>query len=135
MSAPQFSPREGYSGSPGVVERNFGTLNGVTNVTVVAAPGEGRIRQVIAVTVPNTTAAVLIVNLYLNNGTGTTTLIDTRAVGSEIPIGDTYTSSARLPVILLRDFDSLEMDVTAAATPSFYAVWAEWNASVGGGIG
>lgn len=125
--------REGYFAGVGVINNAVGTLNGTTNVTVVGAPGLGNIRQVIAVTMPNSTGGALIANLYLNDNAAapTVTLID--HVGA-VAAATTYTSADRLPVILLKDNESLEMDTTAAATPTFYAVWAEISGLLQGGL-
>lgn len=113
---------------PGVVERNFGALNGNAYVEVVPAPGEGRIYQVTAVTMPNTTVGALIANLAIKDGiAGTTSVLDYVGV---VAAATTYSSAINLPVILLRDFDSLVMQTTAAATPTFYAVWSILNTSL-----
>lgn len=123
--------REGYLGSPGVVERKHGDLNGVNWVEVVPAPGEGTIFQVIAVTMPNTTGGPLIASLRINDGlAGTQRIIDHVAA---VAAGTTYSSADKLPVILIRDNDSLQMATTAAAVPTFYAEWAVWKPILEGG--
>lgn len=126
-------PREAYLHGVGVINNKYGALNGLTNVTVVDAPGLGNTRQVIAVTMPNTTGGALIANLYINDNAAapTVTLID--HVGA-VAAATTYSSVGRLPVILLKDNETLEMDTTAAATPSFYACWAEISGFLQGGM-
>jgi hypothetical protein len=112
-----------------------GALNGVTAVSVVGSatnpPGEGRIRQVVCVTVPNNTGAAIDINLFLHDGTNAN-LIDHRGGATQIAIGETYSSALRLPIILLRDYDYLEMTTTAAAVPKYYSVWTEGPADVFG---
>lgn len=126
MSAPLHLAQEGYRPSIGVVSRNRGSLTGATYATVVSAPGETKTRQVIVVTVPNTTGGAIDIKLAINDGT-TRTMID---YATGVAAGSTYSSALRLPIILLRDTDYLEVALGAAGTPDFYATWAEWNATV-----
>ena len=120
-------PPEAYivANSTGAIERQKGSLNGAAAVTVVPAPGAGRVRQVLCVTVPNTTAGALAINLFHNDGLGagtSQTLVDHLGV---LAAATTYSSALRIPVILLRDDDYLEMTTTALAVPNYYAVWTE----------
>ena len=110
----------------GPVARQFGALNGAAYIMVVPAPGEGQIAQVAAITVPNNTAGALTLSLFVNDNAAapTYTLIDYRAGAFAVGVGDTYTSADRLPVIFLRDFESLVMTCTAAQTPAYYSCWA-----------
>lgn len=131
MAAPLYTPQEAYSANPGAVERNVGALNGANYITLVPAPGEGRMRQVIAVTVPNNTAGALTLSLVHNDGIAPTrTVIDYRGGATVVAVGDTYSSSQRLPIIVLRDFDILEAILGGAGTPPFYVCWTEGPASV-----
>lgn len=132
MSTPLYLPAEAHSPNPGAIERSAGALNGATAVTVVPAPGQGRVRQVFVVTVPNNTAGALIINLFHNDGLGGGTSVNLIDHLGVLAAAATYSSAGRLPIIVLRDYDSLEMTTTVAATPKFYACWSEGPASVFG---
>ncbi len=104
-------------------DSQLGVLNGTTNVTAVSPPGHGRAYTVMAITVPNKTGGAIVVNLYLNDGLSgapTVRLIDTISVANNT----TYSSADKFPNgILVRDLQSLELDLDAAGTPTFYATW------------
>ena len=105
---------------PGVVERQKAALNGATYVTVVPAPGEGNIAQVAVATVVNNTAGAIDLTLWHNDGRGSRTELDKSMA---LAANGVYTSAARYPIILLRDFDYLEMTLGAAGTPVYYTAW------------
>lgn len=105
---------------PGVVERQKGALNGATYVGVVPQPGEGNVYQVAVVTVVNTTAGAIDLTLWHNDGRGSRTELDKSLA---LAANGVYTSAVRYPVILLRDFDTLEMNLGAAGAPVYYSTW------------
>jgi hypothetical protein len=110
-----------------ISDNQFGVLNGTTNVTCVPQPGHGAAFNVVGISVPNKSGAAIVVNLYYNDGTGTVRLIDTISVADDT----SYSSTRVFPNgILVRDYGSLELDLDAAGTPTFFA---EWNVAAHSG--
>jgi hypothetical protein len=113
-----FEPVTFMDGASG---NQLGALNGTTNTAVVPAPGQGQSRMG-HVSVANKSGGAIIVNVYINEGTGTTRLVDTLSVADDT----TYSSADKFPKgIPIRDFQSIEVDLDAAGTPEYFAWWSE----------
>ena len=115
----------------------YGLLDGTSHVTVIPAPsdaftGSGPYYRVGTVAVFNADNAGVVVNVYINNGSGTRTQIDSQLLDASPPttVDDicTYTSADRFPHgILVRGPEFVEVNLGSAASPAptYYATWAE----------